>query len=633
MVQFEIDQKIDWKTLHEILKAKYESKELIIKYIDDENEEIDINSQSEFENAYALASLTNTPLKFVIKKRDGKKIDEAIINIKPKIKLEENLINLDTMLTTTPLIESKINGLSEIVAQAVNETEFKTNEQPLWFTNAMKTLKIEILNEVRDLYVKPIYEKFEAEKQISKQTIVNELSIEKIENLIAELEEAKLLDDMIRAKEIEEKINGLNAFNAKFVRDCNVPDGTKFEINTKFKKSWLLQNKGRLAWLESKIKLVNIGGNINCETKNVNIPFTDVYDLVEIEVNLIAPDKAGIYLSEWILAYENFLFGPRIWCAIEVIDNSTVNKLISVDVHQTEILSTKEPKAELSTQLVPISPIIVTTNRKFSTSTEIDEKQRNSVESSFDHTLSDDENEENEFVIIPDCLNLAKKWEPKKESGDLSVDFDCEIVKQSPCESNTDQVNSTSTMMLVNELLLIPKYERQTIVEAKRFAPLKISENLNLMTFSSSLHDETSESIENIKFDSENSCLNDTVKDEKDLLIFSDDYSNLNKIKNQDEPAKVEKLSEISAKKVLYLPTVNQSIASSTTIQLASPSAPSLSFSSQYSSLDNSERLISMGFANRSLNKKLLNKHNDDINKVIEELLRKNDNDWASNRH
>jgi hypothetical protein len=65
------------------------------------------------------------------------------------------------------------------------------------------------LNEVRDLYIKPIFEKFEAEKQISKQTIVNELSIEKIENLIAELEEAKLLDDIIKAKEIEEKINGL----------------------------------------------------------------------------------------------------------------------------------------------------------------------------------------------------------------------------------------------------------------------------------------------------------------------------------------------------------------------------------------------------------------------------------------
>jgi hypothetical protein len=64
------------------------------------------------------------------------------------------------------------------------------------------------LNEVRDLYIKPIYEKFEAERQISKQTIVNELSIENIENLIAELEEAKLLD-MIKAKEIEEKIHGL----------------------------------------------------------------------------------------------------------------------------------------------------------------------------------------------------------------------------------------------------------------------------------------------------------------------------------------------------------------------------------------------------------------------------------------
>ena len=66
-----------------------------------------------------------------------------------------------------------------------------------------------------------------------------------------------------------------------------MPDGTKFEINTKFKKSWLLQNKGRLAWLESKTKLINIGGNIHCESKSVNIAFTDVQDLVEIEINLV----------------------------------------------------------------------------------------------------------------------------------------------------------------------------------------------------------------------------------------------------------------------------------------------------------------------------------------------------------
>ena len=52
-----------------------------------------------------------------------------------------------------------------------------------------------------------MYEKLVAEKQIPKM-IFNELSIEKIENLIAELEEAKLLDDIPRAKEIEEKING-----------------------------------------------------------------------------------------------------------------------------------------------------------------------------------------------------------------------------------------------------------------------------------------------------------------------------------------------------------------------------------------------------------------------------------------
>lgn len=50
-------------------------------------------------------------------------------------------------------------------------------------------------------------------------------------------------------------------------------------------------------------------------------------------------------------------------------------------------------------------------------------------------------------------------------------------------------------------------------------------------------------------------------------------------------------------------------------------------------SLDPMERLISMGFCRRDLNQKLLNKYDYNIEKVIEELISRQDNDWASYRH
>ena len=46
----------------------------------------------------------------------------------------------------------------------------------------------------------------------------------------------------------------------------------------------------------------------------------------------------------------------------------------------------------------------------------------------------------------------------------------------------------------------------------------------------------------------------------------------------------------------------------------------------------NMKALISMGFANRALNKKLLEKHSNDMDKVLADLLEKTDNNWHHNR-
>lgn len=44
------------------------------------------------------------------------------------------------------------------------------------------------------------------------------------------------------------------------------------------------------------------------------------------------------------------------------------------------------------------------------------------------------------------------------------------------------------------------------------------------------------------------------------------------------------------------------------------------------------KELISMGFANRQLNLKMLKKYNMDLEKVVQSILEIHDNDWALNR-
>ena len=71
-------------------------------------------------------------------------------------------------------------------------------------------MKLEILNEVQERFIKPMYEEIRAENELKKKyTVVNELSFETINNILAELEEAKMLNNVLKIKEIEEEINAL----------------------------------------------------------------------------------------------------------------------------------------------------------------------------------------------------------------------------------------------------------------------------------------------------------------------------------------------------------------------------------------------------------------------------------------
>ena len=101
---------------------------------------------------------------------------------------------------------------------------------------------------------------------------------------------------------------------AGFVADVTIPDGTELEPGAKFTKTWRLKNDGTCTWT-SDYKLYFYSGNKMGgpdSQRMVSIPVPPG-TLIEISVDLIAPEEGGKYTGYWALknaAGVHFGIGP-----------------------------------------------------------------------------------------------------------------------------------------------------------------------------------------------------------------------------------------------------------------------------------------------------------------------------------
>lgn len=329
-------------------------------------------------------------------------------------------------------------------------------------------------------------------------------------------------------------ITFLRAYDAQFVRDCNILDGTKLRPNVPFRKSWLIKNTGKLRWNLNEIKLVNIAGDIIALEKCVNVTPVDTNDIVEIQVELKAPNEPGQYFSEWILMCKNYSFGPRIWCKIDVIDN-----------------------------LIDLSTSNMTLNKREASIYDLLETESIDL-SEFEDAKDDDA----EFVIIPECFDLTKKWLPK----------------------NFTPVNSSRTQSESN-------YSTKTSINEPQKQQLQ------------ELLDEIPTTFKN-------------YVEKNEPTSFVSEMPSIQTISEQPKPQEQKESFLIGTPQFSY--TFNDD-------NFMRPLVEKVFETCNAESPMN--KLIRMGFANRDLNRKLLEKHNDNLEKVIEELVHFDDNDWAYHRH
>jgi len=122
-------------------------------------------------------------------------------------------------------------------------------------------------------------------------------------------------------------------YQAQFVKDVTVPDGTKYDANTAFKKTWQLKNTGTCAWNKADVSMIfDSGAQMGGPASVALTSDVPVGGTLEISVDLKAPASAGHYIGYWkFKGAQGTIFGIGVsankawWVEINVNSSGTTS--------------------------------------------------------------------------------------------------------------------------------------------------------------------------------------------------------------------------------------------------------------------------------------------------------------------
>src|SRR5512138_434540 len=89
------------------------------------------------------------------------------------------------------------------------------------------------------------------------------------------------------------QVSAAVCYQAQFVADITVPDGTRYNPDTAFKKTWRLRNIGTCTWNTNDVMFFESGAQMG-PTASVSMPqVTAPGNTVDISVDMKAPSAAG----------------------------------------------------------------------------------------------------------------------------------------------------------------------------------------------------------------------------------------------------------------------------------------------------------------------------------------------------
>jgi hypothetical protein len=107
-------------------------------------------------------------------------------------------------------------------------------------------------------------------------------------------------------------------YDAQFVADVTVPDGTLVEPGSAFTKTWRVRNSGTCDW-EAGVSLHFADGDGMDSPASIKVSPAGVGDAVDVSVPFLAPHDSGEYASHWQLrTSEGQQFGDAVYAQVVV---------------------------------------------------------------------------------------------------------------------------------------------------------------------------------------------------------------------------------------------------------------------------------------------------------------------------
>lgn len=127
--------------------------------------------------------------------------------------------------------------------------------------------------------------------------------------------------------------------------DVTVPDGTVMTPGESFSKTWRLKNVGSCTWTRLYAVTFYSSNSMNATQTNYLLQEVKPGDVIDVTVNMEAPQSPGVYQSNWMLSNadgELFGIGPNgdapFWAHIEVVPAVTTTPQPTPTVTSTPVV-------------------------------------------------------------------------------------------------------------------------------------------------------------------------------------------------------------------------------------------------------------------------------------------------------
>jgi len=132
--------------------------------------------------------------------------------------------------------------------------------------------------------------------------------------------------ELEKVQQRQKKIAARN-LRARFVKHVSVPDGTEFQPNVGFTKTWRFRNEGHLPWPENcqLLFISKMNGDKLSAPDVVTLPYAvPVGEEIDVAVEMVSPSQPGRYVGFWRLCTPfGRKFGQRVWVKIDVVCSSS----------------------------------------------------------------------------------------------------------------------------------------------------------------------------------------------------------------------------------------------------------------------------------------------------------------------